>query len=766
MLIAHLELSNFRKLIAVRMDLAEQTTLFVGANNSGKTSAMVALRRFLLNHGKGFRPHDLTLAHWDKIRKIGQAWVKAHAEELPPDLTDTAWTECMPFLDLWLEVGDNELHYVRTVLPTLGFTKGLLGLRLRLEPEKIEKLHQEFLTAFTDAVKLKTSLKKEGEVPSPTPSLTLWPEDLLDFLSRDFMKYLTVRTYVLNPSKLQAPINGRAQPQKLRPGAVAIEGNPLSGLIRVNEINAQRGFGETDGAEEGAAPGNAESRRLSEQLRSYYTKHLDPTDKPDISDLGALQAIEAAQEAFNVRLRDSFSDAFVEVEGLGYPGVTDPKIKVSTRLRAVDGIDHEAAVSFEIDVVSEAGEITPTLRLPENNNGLGYQNLISMIFRLMAFRDAWMRVRKAGKNNLDDPIEPLQLVLIEEPEAHLHAQVQQVFVRKAYSVLRKHKDLGDSKALRTQLIVSSHSSHVAHETPFSSLRYFRRLPAGMGASVPTSIVVNLSETFGPASGTERFVTRYLRSQHADLFFADAAILVEGPAERMLLPNFVRKHYPYLHQCYLSILEIGGSHAHTLRPLIEHLGLSTLIITDLDTEKDGEAVQPERKAGQITNNDTLEKWWPKKTDADELFDLPQTQKVKDTAGDPLFSVRVAYQKPLNVAKPGTSDEVEALPYTFEDALVFSNIEFFSKMTGNGLVKKFHTAINEQPDIKSIGAAMFVALKKGKKAEFALDVLAHKDFTTLKVPAYIDEGLDWLEGKLKKKRSDIIDVTKSGGSDGSE
>jgi predicted ATP-dependent endonuclease of OLD family len=49
MLISHLEIANFRKLLSVRIDLAERTTLFVGANNSGKTSAMLAMRRFLLS---------------------------------------------------------------------------------------------------------------------------------------------------------------------------------------------------------------------------------------------------------------------------------------------------------------------------------------------------------------------------------------------------------------------------------------------------------------------------------------------------------------------------------------------------------------------------------------------------------------------------------------------------------------------------------------------------------------------------------------------
>jgi len=74
-------------------------------------------------------------------------------------------------------------------------------------------------------------------------------------------------------------------------------------------------------------------------------------------------------------------------------------------------------------------------------------------------------------------------------------------------------------------------------------------------------VINLSDVFGDGSETERFVTRYLRSQHCDLFFADAAILVEGPAEKMLVPNFIRGGYKFLTQCYITILEINGSHAH-------------------------------------------------------------------------------------------------------------------------------------------------------------------------------------------------------------
>ena len=63
-------------------------------------------------------------------------------------------------------------------------------------------------------------------------------------------------------------------------------------------------------------------------------------------DFGALLAIEAAQDAFDKRLTEGSTAAFTGVEGLGYPGVSDPRPRVSTRLRPIDGLNHSAAISF------------------------------------------------------------------------------------------------------------------------------------------------------------------------------------------------------------------------------------------------------------------------------------------------------------------------------------------------------------------------------------------------------------------------------------
>lgn len=504
--------------------------------------------------------------------------------------------------------------------------------------------------------------------------------------------------------------------------------------------------------------------RLSKQLSAYYKKHLDPSDQPEPKDLDALQALEAAQVAFDNRLKVDFAGPLKELENMGYPGVTDPSPKIATRLKIADSLDHQAAVSFEVTGIGEKGDYPPSLRLPEDSNGLGYQNLIWMTFKLIQARDAWMRVGKAKKPAGEERVEPLHLVMIEEPEAHLHAQVQQVFIKNAYKVLRKHTALGESTRHRTQLIVSTHSSHIAHEVKFEHIRYFRRLPAGVPAQIPVSTVVNLSDTFGTDKETERFVTRYLQASHADLFFADAAILVEGAAERMLLPHFIRAKYESLDRGFITILEIGGSHAHRLRRLIEKLGLLTLVVTDLDSvdAKSRKSAPPARGAGQITKNPTLRKWLPRLTSVDDLYAAGPDKKIKKV--DELFSVRVAYQTPLIITVPTTGKEEKACPYTFEDALAFENFGFFKVLKGAGLAAVFRKSIKNDTTAARIGQAMFSALRR-KKAEFALDIISAEKFDELKVPTYIREGLEWLTEQLdRNQRETLPEPPASGGTDG--
>jgi hypothetical protein len=115
MRIDFVEIANFRKLRSTRVGFAEDKTVFVGANNSGKTSAMVALRWFLVDHERSnFTLNDFTIVHWPTIVAMGTAWEKAITDGEP--LPEPDWQSILPALDVWLHVESNEVHYVQKSL--------------------------------------------------------------------------------------------------------------------------------------------------------------------------------------------------------------------------------------------------------------------------------------------------------------------------------------------------------------------------------------------------------------------------------------------------------------------------------------------------------------------------------------------------------------------------------------------------------------------------------------------------------------------------
>ena len=72
---------------------------------------------------------------------------------------------------------------------------------------------------------------------------------MMDFLSRRLRSTFEIRAYLLDPAALKAPENGRARPQLLPAQSDPIEGDPFQGLIRIDEISAQRGFGHAGSAD-------------------------------------------------------------------------------------------------------------------------------------------------------------------------------------------------------------------------------------------------------------------------------------------------------------------------------------------------------------------------------------------------------------------------------------------------------------------------------------------------------------------------------------
>lgn len=229
------------------------------------------------------------------------------------------------------------------------------------------------------------------------------------------------------------------------------ENNPLDGLIQIDMIGVQRGFFDSDADKSTNSKKLPFKGNLTNQLRNYYNRHLNPEQIPTSEDISALEAIKNAQDIFDLKLEEKFRTAISELETLGYPGMTNPRIKLSTKINPIDALNHKSAVQY----TSPSSECE-NLSLPKHYNGLGYQNLISMVFLLIQFRDDWMKVGKV-KTSLKpetNNVPPIHLVLIEEPEVHLHVQVQQVFIRKAYEVLVNDEFLSKNDTFKTQLVIS------------------------------------------------------------------------------------------------------------------------------------------------------------------------------------------------------------------------------------------------------------------------------------------------------------------------
>jgi len=230
MRIQHLEIATFPKLKSARIDLAAETTLLVGANNSGKSSAMLALRKFLVKPTT-FRLQDLTLCHIATLDAIGREWEQAGEDFAIPDAN--SWAAWLPTLDVWIQAAQGELHHIRDLIPNFSWPGGMVGMRFRLEPEDLPTLYTDYRKERTRVATLLQEIRNQAEQGQVRPSLQLWPQSLHDYLNRRLIKSFKVRWYRLNPDRLSPPCaeSRTATLQALADTAVPLERNPLLNRI-------------------------------------------------------------------------------------------------------------------------------------------------------------------------------------------------------------------------------------------------------------------------------------------------------------------------------------------------------------------------------------------------------------------------------------------------------------------------------------------------------------------------------------------------------
>lgn len=661
MRIDRVTIRNFRLLRDVTLTLEDGVSVIVGRNNSGKTSLTELFRRLLGEKSPSFQLEDFSCAShealWDAY--------KLHRGKAET----TTIRAAMPAIEIRVTVSyatDTDAlgplgHFIVDLDPAC--TDALIVIRYELEDGKIDALFAE----------LDLDPAAAGEKDRETFFKTM--KERLPQLYRP-----TLRGVDPNDAANQRKLDWRA----------------LHSLMQSGFINAQRWLDDTT---------HRDNDVLGKVLESIFkTARSELADKKDKK---AADSLDTAVEDMRVQLDSSFNANLKELlpalSLFGYPGLTDPELRTETMLDVQRLLINHTKVRYAgVNGVS----------LPEAYNGLGPRNLIFILLQLLEFF-------KAYKTQEEFP--GIQIIFIEEPEAHLHPQMAEVFIRKLNDVaaLFSQKYNGGVR-WPVQFVVSTHSSHLANEARFETIRYFLATSESQGHHLRETRIKDLRKGFSDTPAADReFLHEYMTLTRCDLFFADKAALIEGCAERLLLPRMITKvdaalAGPRLSTQYVSVVEVCGAYAHRFFKLLEFLELRTLVITDLDSARknaNNAFAKCPVSDGTHTTNGCIKAWF-NATDVSpaELIAKSPAEKTRGL-------IRLAYEIPEGPGGP--------CGRTFEDAFILANIDLFE--------------LSKVLEAQRAQAAWDKAAPENK-SEFALrHALEQHDWN---VPLYIKQGLEWL------------------------
>lgn len=669
MKLRHAKIKNFRLLTDVQLALEDLTTVIVGRNNSGKTSLSEIMRRLLTEGTPAFQLEDFSSACYDGFC----AALEAHKNNEHDDVIRAL----IPFIELRLTFEYDPAQ------PQLG---PLSPFVIDLDPD------------CNEALAVVRYELKDGQLTqffSDQPDIPLTDESRLTFfraLRERIPASFAVRIWAEDPSDSE-------NKRQLQPGS-------LKSLLKTGFINAQRGLDDIT---------SRESDVLAKTVELLFaTASSSSADQADQQIAEALkEAVQDIQSQIDTSFGSQLKSLIPALKSFGYPGLGNQELHTETLLDVRKLLSNFTKVRY----TGYSG-----VTLPESYNGLGARNLIFILFQLAGFYKAF----------LAEPNAPgVHLIFIEEPEAHLHPQMQEVFIRQLAKTAQLLVAGTESKVVwPVQFVVSTHSSHIANEAGFESIRYFLSGEVqGAAAGVRQTEVKDLRKGLdGISEPDKKFLHQYMTLTRSDLFFADKAILVEGLSERLLLPVIIEKlealepDQPKLSSQYVTTMEVGGAYAHLFFGLLRFLELPSLIITDLDSVEAPGGSSCEVHKGTYSSNACLKAWFSN----DDPFTLngllakSEDEKIKDGR-------RIAYQC--------AEEQDGPCGRTFEDAFILANQALF----------ELNERTREELETEARSKA-----GKFKKSEFALRyAIEEKVWTT---PRYILDGVHWLAAGIEPTTSD--------------
>lgn len=649
MRLVNITIKNYRLLINADLKVDNNTTLIVGRNNTAKTSCIELIDKVLKNKGLSYDDFPLIKRRCAYVLLAQFMRNKLSYEKLCEKFPIT----CIDFMvDYTLDDPNMNLGALAPFIIDVDVdsTTAIIHVEYSIKISE-ESLRVMFESCFFENGNFSCKL-----------------EDVRDVCMANFSKIFGLNIYAVNPKD--------DKERQLK------EHKELTNLFPFYIIPAERMLGEN---------GDHSSNSLGTLISSYFSVDVEKLDSKVVDEVKELRrTVEEANIKIQRQSNELLGNIVNKAIGFGYPNAEELQLGVNTQLQIDDQIKDKTELTYTSTVIGES--------LPSSHNGLGYKNLIKIEFMLADFAE------KIKQGNFAC----IPLLFIEEPESHMHPQMQQTFA------VYLEKFLGEISDVHIQTLLTSHSAHIANTIDFSRIRYAQKTAKGV-------IYKSLNTFAENNSANLDFIKKYLTLSRCDLFFADKVIFVEGASERLLLPDMIdkcnkeglfdSKKYKLQAQ-YYALIEIGGAYASKFIPFVNFLGIPCLILTDIDSMEDGRTKAIVSK-GKTTSNATL-KWWVRKVKG-----LPENDSSKIELSD-----------------------VIALTYE-QKTLEKCHVEFQVKengLCGRSLEEAIKNVNRTHYGLTGSITETDLEFTDKSKTDFALNLVC--DNPEYVVPKYIKDGLIWL------------------------
>ncbi len=737
MYISKININNYRLLKSTSIDCERELSLVIGKNNCGKTSLLSALNKCIGNKSENgnFEYFDFSTSFQNKLYNV----VSTSDTFSENELTGIQ-------VDLYIVYDENDnLTNISKLLLDLDPDNKTVILRFSYSlKENIDKLKEDFT---------KYNIERTGLESKAT---------FIKFMQKKHKQYFEFKKYSILYDYKANKVNNKIYK------FLDSKNIDISKLIAFNYVGAKRSVS------------NSTETELSALASNYYDKSKNPDENGSTTQQFE-NAVDETDSAFNCIYGNIFKPLTDKISKFGGIRKNETTLKVISQIQAMKLLKDNTTVVYD----------DQTNFLPENYNGLGYLNLFSIIMNIEIKLNDFRKDSKKDELPAD-----INILFIEEPEAHTHPQMQYIFIKNIKELLEEGKKIeGSNRTINLQTLMTTHSSHIVAESNFDDIKYFVKNIDSDGYNIISKNLKELEIIYQKEGGKSnhrfKFLKQYLTLNRSEVFFADKIILIEGDTERILLPAMIKKldqennyEIPLLSQ-NISIIEVGN-YSEIYSEFIRFIDTKTLIITDVDTEKYCDATDKDGnlkkdKDGQVrkilsacrvidgthTSNSSLKYYLKEKLKAEtdtntqkeiltKLSIEDKTVKYDDTnpewIADKNGRVLIVYQ-----TNQSNSDGISYNARSFEDAFFHINKKFFTHLGGANIDDNKKLCAEKFQGLKSVHLffddtkdSYFLAeMCVNKKPSLAMDILLNseniedKDFANWETPAYIREGLEWLQ-----------------------